>query len=63
MPLTYHWVPDEFLSEQLVEMAKGDDAAPQDAGAGVLLQPRRVLVVAELLKGLDLLPPAQTDGR
>ena len=43
MPLTYHWVPDQFLNEQLVDMAKGDDADAQDAGAGLLLQPRRVL--------------------
>ena len=43
VPLTYHWVPDQFLNELLVDMAKGDDASAQDAGAGVLLQPRRVL--------------------
>src|SRR6201981_335236 len=24
VPLTYHWVPDRFLNEQLVEMARGD---------------------------------------
>src|SRR5438094_323242 len=24
VPLTYHWIPDQFLTEQLVEMAKGD---------------------------------------
>src|SRR6266700_995726 len=24
VPLTYRWVPDQFLNEQLVEMAKGD---------------------------------------
>ena len=24
IPLTYHWVPDQFLGEQLVEMAKGE---------------------------------------
>ena len=27
VPLTYHWVPDQFLNEQLVEMAKGDEAS------------------------------------
>ena len=43
VPLTYHWVPDQFLNEQLVEMAKGDAADAQDAGPGLLLQPRRVL--------------------
>ncbi len=26
IPLTYHWVPDKFLNELLVDMAKGDDA-------------------------------------
>src|SRR5436305_7409994 len=24
VPLTYRWIPDQFLNEQLVEMAKGD---------------------------------------
>src|SRR2546421_2005738 len=26
VPLTYRWVPDQFLNELLVDMAKGDDA-------------------------------------
>ena len=26
MPLTYRWVPDQFLNEHLVDMAKGSDA-------------------------------------
>src|SRR6516164_151606 len=27
VPLTYHWVPDELLNDQLVNMARGDPAA------------------------------------
>ncbi len=27
VPLSYHWIPDQLLNEQLAEMAKGDDAA------------------------------------
>ena len=43
VPLTYHWVPDKFLDEQLVEMAKGDEEGPRTPAPGLLLQPRRVL--------------------
>src|SRR5439155_8366669 len=36
VPLTYIWVPDQFLTEQVVLMAKGDNTplAPGGRGAG-----------------------------
>ena len=43
VPLSYHWVGDMLLTEQLEEMAQGDDASPHDARPGLLLQPRRML--------------------
>ena len=43
VPLTFQWVGDQLLTEQIEEMARGDDEATQDAGPGLLLQPRRML--------------------
>ena len=43
VPLTYHWVGDQLLTEQLEEMAEGDGEARMHAGPGLLLQSRRVL--------------------
>ncbi len=43
VPLTFQWVPDKLLNEQIEEMAEGDDDVAPDAGPGLLLQPRRVL--------------------
>jgi superfamily II RNA helicase len=43
VPLTFRWVADEFLGDQLVRMAKGEGEArttPADAGVGLLLQSR-----------------------
>ena len=52
VPLTYGWVPDMLLSEQLVEMAKGDDSQRQDAGPGLLLQSRRMLERGRAAQGI-----------
>ncbi len=43
VPLTFQWVPDRLLSEQIEEMARGERRGPADARAGLLLQPRTVL--------------------
>ncbi len=52
VPLTYDWVPDQLLTEQLVVMAKGDGHDAQDAGAGLLLQPRRMLERRRAAQGI-----------
>src|SRR5262249_16245157 len=52
VPLTFRWVPDEFLGEQRGHMARGGGGGgngeggggeADDGGGGLLLQPRRVL--------------------
>ena len=43
VPLSYHWVADMLLTEQLEEMAQGDAECADDAGPGLLLQSRRML--------------------
>ena len=43
VPLSYHWIGDELLTEQLEAMAQGDAEVADDAGPGLLLQSRRML--------------------
>jgi superfamily II DNA/RNA helicase len=58
VPLTFRWVPDEFLGDQLVRMAKGDEAGERTTPALVFCFNRdECWSVAEMLKGLDLLQP------
>ncbi|HET6572645.1 MAG TPA: DEAD/DEAH box helicase, partial [Fimbriiglobus sp.] len=59
VPLTYHWVPGEFLSDVLVDLAKGDDAARKTPALVFAFNRDECWSVAEQLKGLDLLNPAQ----
>ena len=40
VPLTFRWVPDEFLGDQLVHMAKGEGDNRTTPASGLLLQPR-----------------------
>jgi superfamily II DNA/RNA helicase len=62
VPLTYHWVPDQLLNEQLVLMAKGEGAS----GNALRRTPALVFCfnrdecwsVAEQLKGLPLVSDA-----
>lgn len=56
VPLEYHWVPDELLTEQLVLMAKGDPAAKRTPALVFCFNRDECWSVAEALKGLDLLP-------
>ncbi len=59
VPLTYQWVPDQFLTEQLIEMAKGD-ALHRTLPALVFCFNRdECWSVAEQLKGLPLLNAEQ----
>jgi superfamily II DNA/RNA helicase len=59
IPLTYHWVPDEYLNDMLVEMAKGDDATRKTPALVFAFNRDECWSIAEQLKGLDLLNAAQ----
>jgi superfamily II DNA/RNA helicase len=59
IPLTYHWVEDEFLNDLLVEMAKGDDKTRKVPALVFAFNRDECWSVAEQLKGLDLLNATQ----
>jgi superfamily II DNA/RNA helicase len=59
VPLTYRWVPDQFLNELLVDMAKGDEASRKTPALVFAFNRDECWSVAEQLKGLDLMTPAQ----
>ena len=54
IPLTYHWVPNAFLGELLVEMVKGDEAARKTPALVFCFNRDECWSTAEMLKGLDL---------
>jgi superfamily II DNA/RNA helicase len=56
VPLTFRWVPDEFLGEQLVIMAKGEGENRTTPALVFCFNRDECWSVAEVLKGLDLLP-------
>jgi superfamily II DNA/RNA helicase len=56
VPLAYHYVADEFLNDQLVEMAKGDADTRKTPALVFCFNRDECWSVAEQLKGLDLLP-------
>jgi superfamily II DNA/RNA helicase len=57
VPLTFRWVPDEFLGEQLVLMAKGEGEGRTTPALVFCFNRDECWSTAEMLKGLDLLPP------
>src|SRR5215831_19029749 len=59
VPLTYRWVPDQFLNELLVDMAKGSDAERKAPALVFAFNRDECWSVAEQLKGLDLMSPEQ----
>jgi superfamily II DNA/RNA helicase len=59
VPLTYRWVPDQFLNELLVDMAKGDDATRKTPALVFAFNRDECWSVAEQLKGLDLMSAEQ----
>lgn len=59
VPLTYRWVPDQFLNEQLVEMAKGDSHTRTLPALVFCFNRDECWSVAEQLKGLPILNPEQ----
>ncbi|MCS7046790.1 MAG: DEAD/DEAH box helicase [Gemmataceae bacterium] len=59
VPLSYHWVPDQFLTEQLVEMAKGDAGRRTLPALVFCFNRDECWSIAEQLKGLPLLTGEQ----
>lgn len=59
VPLTYEWVPDQFLNEQLVIMAKGDGHTRKMPALVFCFNRDVCWSVAEQLKGLPLLTEVQ----
>ena len=59
VPLTYIWVPDQFLTEQVVLMAKGDGATRKMPALVFCFNRDECWSLAEQLKGLPLVPEAQ----
>ncbi|MBY0230663.1 MAG: DEAD/DEAH box helicase, partial [Gemmataceae bacterium] len=57
VPLTFNWVNDEFLGDQLVRMAKGEGDARAIPALVFCFNRDECWSVAEMLKGLDVLPP------
>ena len=59
IPLTYHWAPDAFLNELLVDMAKGSEAERKTPALVFCFNRDECWSIAEQLKGLDLMTAAQ----
>jgi superfamily II DNA/RNA helicase len=59
VPLTYRWVPDQFLNELIVDMAKGPDAERRTPALVFAFNRDECWSVAEQLKGLDLMNAEQ----
>src|SRR3954453_16263800 len=57
VPLTFRWVGDEFLGDQLVHMAKGEGEGRSTPALVFCFNRDECWSVAEMLKGLDLLAP------
>ncbi len=59
IPLTYKWIPDQFLNEYMVDMAKGDGHTRFTPALVFCFNRDECWSVAEQLKGLTLLNDAQ----
>lgn len=59
VPLTYQWVPDELLNDQVVAMTKGDAASRKTPALVFCFNRDECWNVAEQLKGLSLLAEDQ----
>ena len=57
VPLTFRWVSDEFLGDQLVHMAKGEGENRTTPALVFCFNRDECWSVAEMLKGLDLFAP------
>lgn len=59
VPLTYRWVPDQFLNELLVDMAKGGEAERKTPALVFAFNRDECWSIGEQLKGLDLMSAEQ----
>lgn len=59
VPLTYKWVPDEFLNDLLVDMARGDETTRKVPALVFAFNRDECWSIAEQLKGLDLMTSSQ----
>jgi superfamily II DNA/RNA helicase len=59
IPLTYRWVPDQYLNELVVDLAKGDEATRKTPALVFCFNRDECWSIAEQLKGLDLMTAAQ----
>ena len=59
IPLTYHWVPGDYLNDVLVDMAKGSEDERKTPALVFAFNRDECWAVAEQLKGLDLLHSSQ----
>jgi superfamily II DNA/RNA helicase len=59
VPLTYEWIPDLLLSEQVVEMVKGDSHARKTPALVFCFNRDECWSVAEMFKGLPLVSGEQ----
>ncbi len=59
VPLSYVWVPDQFLNEHLVEMARGEAISRRTPALVFCFNRDECWSIAEQLKGLALLGPEQ----
>ncbi len=59
VPLTYHWVPDRLLNEELVEMARGDGQIRKMPALVFCFNRDECWSIAEQLKGLPLVSEHQ----
>lgn len=59
IPLTYRWVPDQFLNELVVDLCKGDEAARKTPALIFAFNRDECWSVAEQLKGLSLMTADQ----
>jgi superfamily II DNA/RNA helicase len=59
VPLTYRWVPDQYLNELIVDMARGDEATRKTPALVFAFNRDECWSIAEQLKGLDLMNPEQ----
>ncbi|MCY2939846.1 MAG: DEAD/DEAH box helicase [Planctomycetota bacterium] len=57
VPLSFHYVPDDFLAEQLTHMAKGEGPMRKTPALVFCFNRDQCWSVAEILKGQDLMPP------
>ncbi|HEY7311676.1 MAG TPA: DEAD/DEAH box helicase [Gemmataceae bacterium] len=57
VPLTFRWVPDEFLGDQLEHMSKGEGDNRTTPALVFCFNRDECWSVAEMLKGLDLFAP------